>query len=183
MPGTPNDLRPLADIAANNASSDEVAKIAIQDTARYQEQLLKLIFFHDEKGHKVLSIYVTVIAAIVTGCFALNQVGKFDLYAKLFLGGNAVTFLFGCVWAYITAWKAPIYIPGRKPDFWIWALENEQTVRESTLAYLNQSIDVVSFNEKLNDRSSNRLSKAYSCGLAAPLVGGALVWLAYWGGL
>ena len=180
MPGTPIDTSPIANVAAQSVS-DEVAKLAIQDVVRYQEQLSKLIFFHDEKGHKVLSVYVTVIAAIVTAAFGLNQIGKFSLYEKLFLGGNVASLLVGCLFAYATAWTAPIFIPGRKPDFWIWALENEQTVRETTVAYLNQSIEINRFNEALSNRSSNRLEKAYICGLAAPLVGTAAVWLAYWG--
>lgn len=153
MPGTPIDLSPIA-VAETPTASDEVAKLAIQDVVRYQEQLSKLIFFHDEKGHKVLSVYVTVIAAIVTAAFGQNQIGKFSLYAKLFLGGNAVSLLVGCLYAYATAWTAPIFIPGRKPDFWIWALQNEQTVHETAIAYLSQSIEINKFNEVLSNRSS-----------------------------
>jgi hypothetical protein len=180
MPGTPIDSSPVAN-GVTPSASDEVAKLAIQDVVRYQEQLSKLIFFHDEKGHKVLSIYVTIIAAIVTGAFALNQIGQFGLYTKLFLGSTAISFLFGCVFAYTTAWTAPIFIPGRKPDFWIWALENEQDLRETATAYLDQSIETVRFNEALSNRSSRRLEKAYTCGIAAPFAGAAAVWLAYWG--
>lgn len=180
MPGTPVDNSPIKNDAPP-VGSEEVAKLAVQDVARYQEQLSKLIFFHDEKGHKVLSIYVTVLAAIVTGAFALNQIHKLNLYAELFLGSSAASLLLGCVFAYATAWTAPIYIPGRKPDFWLWALENDQDVRETTVAYLQQAADTSRFNETLSNRSSKRLAKAYVCGLAAPSVGAAVVWLAYWG--
>lgn len=180
MPGTPVDDQSIT-MDAPGVVSEEVAKLAIQDVARYQEQLSKLIFFHDEKGHKVLSVYVTVLAAIVTGAFALNQINKLNLYAQLFLGGAAASLLLGCAFAYITAWTSPIYIPGRKPDFWLWALENDQDVRETTIAYLSQAADTSRFNENLSNRSSKRLQKAYICGLAAPGVGAAAVWLAFWG--
>jgi hypothetical protein len=177
MPGTP--IATTATVA--NVQLDKVSEIAIQDVVRYQEQLLKLIFFHDEKGHKVLSVYVTVIAAMVTAAFALNQINKLGLYAELFLGGNILSLLFGCVFAYLTAWTAPIYTAGRKPDFWMWAIENEQSVREMTVAYLNQSSEIIASNTALSERSARRLQKAYIRGLAAPLTGATAVWLAYWG--
>lgn len=181
MPGTPIDDSAIESDAPLNASSEEVAKLAIQDVARYQDQLSKLIFFHDEKGHKILTIYVSVLAAIVTATFALNQINKLGAYAQLFLGGSAASLLVGCTFAYLTARTAPIYIPGRKPDFWLWALENNQTVHETIVAYLNQAADINLFNERLSNRSARRLQKAYACGFAAPGVGAAAVWLAYWG--
>lgn len=186
MPGTPTDtMAEISGLAASDSktslSSDKVAEIAIQDIVRYQEQLLKLIFFHDEKGHKVLSIYVTVIAATVTAGFGLNQLGKLTIFIELFLGAAIVSLLAGCVFAYLTAWTTPIFLPARKPDFWMWALENEQTVRETTWAYLTQSEAIIQSNAAISNRSSERLQNAYICGLAAPVVGAAIVWLAYWG--
>ena len=178
MPGTPNDIYTPASAPPTN---DKLAEIALQDVIRYQEHLVKLIFLHDEKGHKVLSIYVTVLAAAVTASFALGQLGVLTLYLKIFLMGAAASLLVGCIWAYLAAWTAPIYLPGRKPDFWLWALEYENTITETVAAYLIESQAIIKFNEKLSDRSSSRLGHAYACGLAAAPIGAAAVWLTYWG--
>lgn len=180
MPGTPISVLDAVDDEVF-VPSDEVAKMAIQDTVRYQEQLLKLIFFHDEKGHKVLSVYVTVIAAMVTAAFALNQLTELGLYRKLFLGGAAMSLVLGSIFAYATAWTAPVYIPGRKPDFWLWAMDYKQDLQETTAAYLKQAMEINARNEALSNRSAGRLENAYICGVAAPFVGAATVWLAYWG--
>jgi hypothetical protein len=99
-----------------------VPDAAIQDIARYQEQLLKMLLHHDDRALKVLSLYVTVLAALVTAAFALNQAQALNAYAKIFMGGGAVSLAVGCGFAYRAAWKARIYLPGRKADFWSWAL-------------------------------------------------------------
>ncbi|RYX88241.1 MAG: hypothetical protein EON84_17115 [Bradyrhizobiaceae bacterium] len=178
MPGTPSDISPPPPLFA---PSEKVAEIALQDVVRYQEHLLKLIQFHDEKSHKVLAVYISILAAVTTISFGLNQIGQLSLFLKCFLGGSALSVLLGCAWAYTAAWTAEVYLPGRKPDFWFWALRNEQDVRETVTAYLNQSEAMIAVNEAVSTRSSTRMTRAYLCGLAAPFVGASAVWLAYWG--
>jgi hypothetical protein len=182
MPGTPTNASPAEKIAPDTPLPDKVSEASIPDTARYQEQLIKLILFHDERALKLLSLYVPVMVAIATAAVALNQNGKLTLYIELFLGFTDITLFVGCLWAYGAAWTAPIYLPGRKPDFWIWAIENDVDFRGTALAYLKQSIDTTQANETLGNRAADQVANAYACGLAAPLLGAASVWLAYWYG-
>jgi hypothetical protein len=177
MPGTPIDAWPLPETPS--ASSDEVAKQALQDAARHEEQLVKLLLVHDDKALRVLSVYVPVIVALTTGAVALNQAGNLTLFVGLMIGGTATTLFFGCVCAIVVLWTKPIYLPSRKPLFWNWALEHNVDLRSTAIAYVAQSIDTVGHNERHSDRASGHLMKAYACGIAAPMVGAAIVWVVY----
>jgi hypothetical protein len=158
---------------------EKVPETAIQDIARYQEQLLKMILHHDDRSLRVLSLYVTVLGAFVTAAFALNQAHALNAYTAILMGGAALSLGVGCAFAYRAAWTARIYLPGRKSDFWTWALENEQDIRETALAYARQAIDIVAHNERIADRAANRLARAYLCGVAAPFIGTASTLFAY----
>jgi hypothetical protein len=180
MPGTPIDAWPISDVAALSASADEVAKQAIQDVARHEEQVVKLILFHDDRALRVLSVYVPVVGALITAAIALYQAGKLTLFVGLMMGGTATSLLVGCLCAFAVVWTAPIYLPSRRPQFWHWALEHDVELRSAAIAYLNQSMAIVAHNERHSARASANLTKAYGCGIAAPIVGAAIVWVAYW---
>jgi hypothetical protein len=180
MPGTPIDTSPIATVAPLSASSDEVAKQAIQDAARYEEQLVKLILFHDDRALRVLSVYVPVIVALTTAAVALNQVDKLTLYAGCMIGGTAICFFAGCLCAFSVVWTVPIYLPGRRPDFWKWATEHDIELRATAIAYVDQSAIMIANNESHSGNASRNLTKAYFCGIAAPFVGAAAIWMVYW---
>jgi hypothetical protein len=180
MPGTPIDAWPISGTAALSASSDEVAKQAIQDVARHEEQVVKLILFHDDRALRVLSVYVPVIGALITAVIALHQAEKLTLFVGLMMGGTATSLLVGCFHAFAVVWTAPIYLPSRRPQFWQWAIEHDVELRLTAMAYVNQSISVVAHNERHSARASDYLTKAYTCGVAAPFVGAAIVWIVYW---
>jgi hypothetical protein len=177
MPGTPHDAYPT-EIAT--PPPEKVAELAVQDVFRYEEQLVKLILFHDDRALRLLSVYVPVIVALVTAAVALNQNDKLTTFTGFFIGGTAASFFVGCLCAFAAAWTAPIYLPGRKPIFWNWALEHEIELRPTAAAYLNQSIDATTHNERHCNRASAHLKKAYQCGIAAPVVGAAIDWVIYW---
>jgi hypothetical protein len=101
-------------------------------------------------------------------------------YLVILIASAAVVLLIGCAFAYGAAWTARIYLPGRKPDFWTWAIENEQDIRDTALAYAKQALEVIENNEKVADRAAARLTKAYICGLIAPGAGAAANWVFYW---
>lgn len=180
MPGTPIDAWPIAAVTGLSASSDEVAKQAIQDVARHEEQVVKLILFHDDRALRVLSVYVPLIAALTTAAIALYQAEKLTLFLGLMMGGTAISLLVGCLCAFAVVWTAPIYLPSRRPQFWQWAIEHDVELRSAATAYVKQSIDIVAHNERHSARASGYLTKAYACGIAAPIVGAAIVWVAYW---
>jgi len=183
MPGTPGNVDVVPEGITgedDNASLQKVSEIAIPDIARYQEQLLRMILHHDDRALRVLSLYVTVIGALVTAFFALRQAQILTSYVVVTMVAAGLSLLIGCVLSYRAAWTARIYLPGRKPDFWIWAIENEQDIRATALAYAMQAREIISHNENVADRAANRLTKAYIAGLAAPIVGAASAWVFYW---
>jgi hypothetical protein len=181
MPGTPVDAWPI-DFTLS-ATVDEVAKQAIQDVARHEEQVVKLILFHDDRALRVLSVYVPVIGALIAGTIALHQTDKLTFLIGLMIGGTAGSLLAGCLCAFAALWNSPIYLPSRKPVFWQWAIDHDVDLRAVASAYVRQSIDMVSHNETLSGEASANLTKAYICGIAAPIVGAALVWVFYWSNL
>lgn len=178
MPGTPHDAWPSTD--ALNATADEVAKQAIQDAARHEEQLVKLALFSDDRALRVLAVYVPVLVALATAAIALQQSGKLTLYVGLMIGGATLSLFVGCLLAITVLWTTPIFLPSRKPEFWKWALDHDCTLNTVAKAYIDQSIATVDHNHGVCGRSTGRLMKAYACGVAAPFVGAALVWQAYW---
>jgi hypothetical protein len=181
MPGTPINPALSQSIApADMVSLDKVSEIAIPDIARYQEQLLRMILHHDDRALRVLSLYVTVLGALVTALFALIQAQVLTAYFVIPIVAAALALAVGCAFAYRAGWTARIFLPGRKPDFWIWAIENEQTVQEAALAYTRQAADTIAHNERVADRAASHLGKAYFCGLAAPAIAAAALWLYYW---
>jgi hypothetical protein len=154
---------------------DKVPEAAIQDIARYQEQLLRMIIHHDDRSLRALSLYVTVLGALVTAAFGLNQVRALNAYAGIIMGGAALSLLVGCAFAYRAAWTAVIFLPGRKSDFWTWALENEQDIRETALAYAAQAMAIVANNERVADRAANNLARAHLPSQLSPVNGGTFI--------
>ena len=185
MPGTPNDVWLLPQqpgVTADELSptADEVAKQAIQDVARHEEQIVKLILFHDDRALRILSVYVPVIGVLMAGTIALYQAAKLTVYLGVMIGGTAASLLVGCIYAFSVLWKAQIYLPSRKPVFWQWALKHDVELRAVASAYVDQSIKIVAENERHSSRASDNLTRSYICGIGAPFVGAALVWVYYW---
>jgi hypothetical protein len=163
----------------NVAETSQVASLALQDVGRYQEQLFRLIIHNDDRALRVLSLYGTLIGAIVTAGFALRQAQVLGPYVFVFLTAVGVTLLIGCYFAYLAAWTADLYLPGRKPEFWIWALQYTQNVDEAVKAYLTQAGPMIIRNEQISNRAVRRLGLSYVCGLAALPIGGAASLFAY----
>jgi hypothetical protein len=179
MSETSAEAKPSLEPPRPPALPEKVAETAISDTARYQEQLLKMILHHDDRALRVLTLYVTVLGALVTTAFALNQAHALNSYAGIAMGGAALSVFVGCGFAYRAAWTARIYLPGRKPDFWTWGLDNELDIRETARAYAQQAVEIIANNERIADRAANRLARAHLCGIAAPFIGTALALFAY----
>jgi hypothetical protein len=180
MPGTQIDAWPIPEDVPTNTTSDEVAKQAIQDVARHEEQMVKLILFHDDRALRVLSVFVPVIGVLIAGSIALYQGSKLAPLLGFMIGGTASTFFVGCLFAFAALWNGPIYLPSRKPAFWQWAIHYDVELRTVAKEYVNQSIQMVAHNERHSARASANLTMAYICGIAAPLVGAAMVWVVYW---
>lgn len=180
MPGTPIDTSLASEETAVNPTSDEVAKQAIQDAARHEEQIVRLILFHDDRALRLLAVYLPVVGALITAAIALYQAGKLTLFVGLMMGGVAGSLLVGCLYAFAAAWTAPIHLASRRPLFWDWALKHDIDLRSTAMAYVKQSVETVEHNIRHSGRASGMLKSAYVCGIAAPFVGAALVWMAYW---
>jgi hypothetical protein len=76
-------------VAPATTPPDKVPEAAIQDIARYQEPLLKMILHHDHRSLRILAQYVTIIGALLTAAFALNQAHALNAYAAILMGGAA----------------------------------------------------------------------------------------------
>ncbi len=164
---------------ADDARADRLPELALQDTARYQEHLFRLLLHNDDRALRALSFYGAFIGVLITASFALNQANGFSAYAKIFIVVTIAILLVGCGLAYAALRTADIYLPGRKPDFWKWALVNEQDARSVIDAYLDQAELIIANNEKLADRASTILGWCYVCGALAVPIATCVTLLAY----
>ncbi|SRR6266498_2788471 len=163
----------------NRAEPDKLPDVALQDTVRYQEHLFRLMLHHDDRALRVLSIYGAIIGALLTAGFALNQAKALGLYTLIFMVATGGTLAIGCAFAAYAGWSADIFLPGRKPDFWKWALENRQNVRSTVTAYVDQAAESIAQNERIANAAAKSLGRSYLCGVLAPLVGVIVPFLAY----
>ena len=154
-------------------------ELALQDTVRYQEHLFRLLIHNDDRALRILSIYGTIIGLLITVAFALNQAKALGPYPIVFMATAAVFLALGCVFAYLAGWSADIYLPGRKPDFWKWALDNDQDPRSVVAAYIEQAAQSIANNERISNRAARRLERGYVCGVLALPVATIATILAY----
>jgi len=149
----------------------EFSEVAVQDVARYQDRLVELMFHTDDKALRMISIYGTFLGLLATSGFALANLKSLHGAGWGFLLGAGVALTAGCVFAYRAMWTTGIYLPGRKPDFWLWCLGPEILEHEALAAYLKQAAICIEHNQRISDAAAEDVRRCFLCGISSPIVG------------
>lgn len=156
------------------ASTPEEMRFAIADARERHKGTVELIANIDRQALSLLQLYVTLAGAALSAAGVILLGTASSAYPKaLGIGmlGFAVPLVLGAVLCIATIWPADLNLPGRDPDFWIWADEHSTTAEASYRVYLQNLAVKAKKNAELNGRMSNLMLTAKIAGVAAPVLG------------
>lgn len=163
--------------------STDHLQFAINDARQRHDAIVKTISTIDTQALSFLQLYVTLAGAALSGAGAILmtkvELATYPQPLGLGLAAFALPLIFGAMLAMATVWPADINLPGRNPDFWLWADEEGITADQAYRAYLQNLVDKNKQNDLLNKNMSARMMWAKICGVAAPIVGAAIGGTAY----
>jgi hypothetical protein len=145
-------------------------RFALDDARRRHSAVVDLIAANDRQALSFLQIYVAMAGGALSGAAAILLSASNTLPRPLGFGliGFALPVTIGAMLCMAAVWPSNISLPGRKPDFWIWA--NEVTAETAYLAYLENLAIKEAQNTRLNLRLSRLMTIAKMLGVAAPII-------------
>lgn len=148
----------------------EDMRFALDDARRRHAAVVELLAANDRQALGFLQLYVALAGGALSGAAAIVLSTTNTLPKALGYGlfGFAMPLILGTVFCMASIWPSNISLPGRKPDFWIWA--NEVTAEDAYLAYLKNLAIKEAENSCLNMRLSRLMLWAKALGVAAPIV-------------
>lgn len=154
MPLAPEDLRFAAD-----------------DARRRHTAVVDLIAANDRQVLGFLQLYVALSGGALSGAAAILFATSTIFPKALGYGllGFAAPVSIGAMICMIVVWASDINLPGRKPDFWLWA--KDETPERTYVAYLENLALQEAKNSKLNIRLSRLTTAAKASGVLAPITG------------
>lgn len=157
---------------ANLAESE--FRTIIEDARTRHAAVISLMYAIDIQAIALLRLYVTLGIATASGTIAgLGPSALFPWPAAWALGGGTAVLVAGAAFCLRALKPARINLPGRNPEFWIWAVSAE-VEREAVLrSYLDNLHAKGAVNSDINLRAARALTWAKRCGAVAPL--GALL--------
>lgn len=153
--------------------SAEDLRFAINDARERQRATVDLIGKIDQQALSLLQLYVTLAGAALTGAGAVLLSAQPTYPPALGIGliAFSVPIIVGAVFCVVTIWPGRVSLPGRDPDFWLWANGDSVGAEIAYVAYLKQLEPKNQINIALNKRVSNWMLAAKISGIAAPLIG------------
>lgn len=151
----------------------EYTKLALEDVVRFQSQQVDLLHRGDTKAMRLMALYIAVAGALTTQTISLHYGNASPVESIYFLGGTAAVLMLGAYFALRALWVVPIYLAGRKPDFWLWVLEYDISSEKAIRAYIEQAQQSIEHNERANNSASKLMRRAYICGPLSLLFGAA----------
>jgi hypothetical protein len=148
----------------------EDLRFALDDARRRHSAVVDLLAANDRQALGFLQLYVALAGGALSGGAAIvlsttNTLPKALGYGLL---GFAAPVILGAMFCMAAVWPSKISLPGRKPDFWVWA--NEVTAETAYLAYLENLAVKEAQNTRLNFRLSRLMTCAKALGVAAPII-------------
>lgn len=154
----------------------DIEKLAIDDARQRHKALIDLVLSTDRQAMTLFSFCGSICAASGSGMVAI-AFGSSNVPSSA-----GVVLLVICVGFAIAATLclqvmklAPIFLPGRDPDFWEWAIDNNMDGAEIAKAYLASIAKRIEENRSVNRAMAMNLNRARqmvlgTC-LAAPFSG------------
>ena len=156
--------------------TDEQWRFALEDARTRHEAVVSLLYANDQTAMSLLSLYVTLGLATVTGFIAtLAKDSVVPIVFAIPLFFVTLDFALGSYFCLAAVKTSRVNMPGRNPDFWIWASQKDVTAEESYQQYLENLKGKRALNDDVNRESSVQLRRAKLCEAGAPFVALAAV--------
>lgn len=149
----------------------EETRFALDDARQRQAALLNLIYSIERQASDLLRLYVTLALAAASAATA-SVVTKSSILSVLGAPLLAAVFALSIgSWFCFRAMKsAPVCLPGRGADFWIWAQDTRITFEDAAKAYLTELKDRQTRDQRLNRLTAEDLAMAKRIGIATPII-------------
>ena len=156
------------------ALAESEFRTIIEDARTRHAAVVALMYVTDTQAMSLLRLYVTL--GIATASATAAGFGPSAMFARPVawaLAVGAIIFMIGAAFCLRALRPSKINLPGRKAEFWTWAmLPNVE--RDTVLAaYLDNLQEKGAMNDGCNARAADALKWAKRCGAIAPL--GALL--------
>lgn len=146
-------------------------RFAIDDARIRHRALIDLINGTSDQALKLLGMYVTLgLAAASGGVAGLSNATNIPAPVTIGLLCILIPLFVGSLFCFQTIKSAPVNLPGRDPEFWLWAARPDVKREMIFNAYLENLNEKVAANRKLNDETANALRNAKRCGVVSPIV-------------
>jgi hypothetical protein len=147
-------------------------QFACNDARIRNAAIVDLIHQGDRAALALLQFYVAVASAAISAAAAIFfTTAPIPKAYGCTLIGIAVPLMAGALCCFVSMWGADIHLPGRKADFWLWAMKPEVEAKAAYAAYLDRLLEGQATNTALNRRMAKWLDYAKRCGVLAPFVG------------
>lgn len=150
---------------------DEEFRTVIEDIRVRQAALVTLIYATDTQALSLLRLFTTLAVATASGTVAAIASGSKYSLALFTAFGTSTAILVAGVFLCLSALEAArISLPGRKTDFWQWAVKHKIKKSKILDAYLLDAETQYKSNQKLNRETATTLKWAKRCAAAAPIL-------------
>lgn len=152
--------------------TDEQWRFALEDARTRHEAVIGLMYAVDQQATSILSLCVTLDLATASG--AIAALSKDSIIPAIFvipLIIATITFAIAAWFCFIALTPAIINMPGRDPNFWLWANGDEPAnAAEVYTSYLNDLAEQRKKNNAVNKGAAVALARAKTLCVAAPLL-------------
>lgn len=146
-------------------------RTVIEDVRARHAAVVALMYATDSQAMALLRLYVTLGIAAASGAAAgFGEAAPITRPLAWALAVAAIIVVIGAVYCLRALRSARISLPGRKADFWQWALSPGIDRARVLIEYLKNAEEKGAANDRLNKETATALSWAKLCGALAPLV-------------
>ncbi|MEQ1714975.1 MAG: hypothetical protein ABL907_03150 [Hyphomicrobium sp.] len=156
----------------------DIEKIAIDAVIKRQQSLLELMRHTDNRSQQFIVAYSGFMGAALlfsarefSATHAELSTNHSNTVAAAFVITYAVSLLAAAIFGFLAIRPAELGLASRGPDFWKWALKNENSA-SAIHAFLEEADKHVLENEKIQKRAVKMLGRSMWCGGVAILVSG-----------
>lgn len=143
-------------------------RFALTDANSRQEALLNLLYQTDQRALGLISLYFTL--SIATGSVAvtgLSDGNSIPISLVVGLAISAAIFFVGGLFCLRAMKTQSVGFPGRGPEFWLWAIENDVEFTSAATEYLKELDRNIRLNRDNNQDSALAMKRAKMCGAVA----------------
>lgn len=146
----------------------EYIRFALTDANSRQEALLNLLYQTDQKALGLVSLYFTL--SIAMGSVAIAGLSDDNAIPSSLIVGfsiSAMIFFLGGLFCFRAMKTQNVGFPGRGPEFWLWAIENEVAFTKAAAEYFKELDKNIRLNRQNNQDSALAMKRAKMCGAVA----------------